>query len=114
MIGGLAELKQAAKRRYAEVRIEQLGVTFRLQSLTAREHQQLEASFVRGQKIVDLEKQKTRLLSVSIVDADGKLLLGLDREHELHDVDVAVIDRLFEAAARLTGLNASVEDAEKN
>ncbi|MEV1006132.1 hypothetical protein [Streptomyces sp. NPDC049881] len=111
---------QAEDRAHEDIAVPEWGGEVRIQALSGTERDAYEASFVRldarGKQIGrDLKNTRARLLALCIVGSDGKRQFTDADVRALGAKNGAVLDRLFDAAKRLSGLHErSVEAAEGN
>lgn len=93
-----------------------------IKTLSARDRDQWETSMVsvdvgRQAKVrkVNLANMRARLVVLTLVDADGKRVLGDEDADALGEKSAAVIARLFDVAQRVNALSADeVKALEKN
>jgi hypothetical protein len=92
--------------------------TVLVRELRGRERDEWEASLTvqRGQKMVpDVANMRAKLAARAIVGDDGEPVFSQTDVAALGELSAAALDRVFEAASRLSGLNpADVEAAAKN
>lgn len=113
-----AAILGAADTQYETVEVPEWGGSVRIKSLTAAERDQFEADSLqeRGKGKhrsveVNMRNLRARLVVRCIVDAAGKRVFSdLDAE-VLGDKNAQVVTRIYEVAARLSGLTA--EDMEE-
>lgn len=98
-IGTKDKLLSAAKRRYTEVRIDELDATFRIQSLNGREISKFAAKFTGGNVDENSIEQLATLLAMTLVDEAGNLLIVTPEEQaQLADLEFSVLVKLANAA----------------
>lgn len=92
-----------------------------IKSLSAKERDQWEASMVsidmerRKVRKVNMANMRARLVTLTLVDAEGKRVLGDDDAEALGEKSAAVIARLFDTAQRVNALSVDeVKALEKN
>jgi hypothetical protein len=93
-----------------------------IRTLSAKDRDQWETSMVsvdvgRQAKVrkVNLANMRARLVVLTLVDADGKRVLGDEDADALGEKSAAVIARLFDVAQRVNALSADeVKALEKN
>lgn len=93
-----------------------------IKTLSAKDRDQWETSMVsvdvgRQAKVrkVNLANMRARLVVLTLVDVDGKRVLGDDDADALGEKSAAVIARLFDVAQRVNALSADeVKALEKN
>lgn len=97
-----------------EVECPEWGGSVLVRGLTGQERDQWEASMQerRGKLFVpNLENIRAKLVVWSVVDEDGQRLFNLGDVDELGKKSAAPIDRIYDAAAKLSGI--SDEDVEE-
>lgn len=89
--------------------------------LTGRERDDFEASITRkkGKKTdVNYTNMRARLVSLSLVDEEGRRMFSPEDISTLGQKSAAALDRIFDVARRLSGLStedvADLEEAEGN
>lgn len=90
------------------VGVPEWGGEVLVRPLSGRERDQYEAdSYVQrnGQMEVDPRNARARLVVMCVVDGDGKPLFTRDDVAALGEKSAAALDRIFTAAARLSGLS---------
>lgn len=101
----------ARDHQIREVDVPEWGGTACVRSLSGASRDRIEAAFMANQT----EGLKALVVAMSLCDADGNLLFGVDEAEQLQEKSGAVLDRLFEAAWEISGLKAgSLEAAEGN
>lgn len=92
-----------------------------IKTLSARERDQWETSMVsidmerRKVRKVNMTNMRARLVTLTLVDSDGKRIFGDDDADQLGEKSAAVIARLFDVAQRVNALSADeVKALEKN
>ena len=115
-IAGRAELLGLSRRRYRDVPIPEVGLTFRIQSLTEGEKSRYESETLtkRGTKgyRARLEASRRKLVCLVAVDGDGKLLFPNTSDLEaLVEVDGIATGRIYNAALEHCGYTeADIEE----
>ncbi len=97
-----------------DVEVPEWGGTVRVQGLTGTERDAFEASLrqLRGDKMVpNLANARAKLVARTIVGEDGVRLFGDNEINALGAKSAAALDRVFEVASELSGLNE--DDVEK-
>jgi hypothetical protein len=88
-----------------------------VRELRGRERDEFEASLAvqRGQRMVpDVANMRAKLVARTIVGEDGEPVFSQQDVAALGELSAAALDRVFEVASRLSGLNpADVEEAGK-
>jgi hypothetical protein len=105
--------------KFEDVDIPEWGGTVRVRSLTGTDRDAFEASnreFRGGELVFNPENQRAKLVARSLINPETGERLFTDLQiGQLGLKNAAVLDRLYEVAARLSGLAASSdEDAEGN
>jgi hypothetical protein len=89
-----------------------------VRELRGRERDEWEASLAvqRGRQMVpDVANMRAKLVARSVVGDDGEPLFSQQDVAALGELSAAALDRVFEAASRLSGLNpADLEEMAKN
>ncbi len=92
-----------------------------IKTLSAKERDTWETSMVsidmerRKVRRVNMTNMRARLVTLTLVDAEGKRVLGDDDAEALGEKSAAVIARLFDVAQRVNALSADeVKALEKN
>lgn len=121
-----ADILGAADLKTVDVSVPEWGGVVTLKTMTGAERDEFEASLssstdakmVDGKAVsvkVDLRGLKVRLLSLTIVDAEGALLFSKADVADLLEKNGGVIDRLFQECQKLNGMgNEAVNDLIKN
>ncbi|GAA4626604.1 hypothetical protein GCM10023196_035520 [Actinoallomurus vinaceus] len=108
----------ADDRRYEDVAVPEWGGTVRLRSLTGEERDRYEASMVKrvgGKQVEDLRNARARLVVLAAVDETGAPLFDANDAAALGRRNAGALDRLFEAACRLSGISdGDVKELEEN
>ncbi len=112
-----AQIFSAADRRTEDVDVPEWGGTVRLRNLTSTERDRWDEILQGGGPgKLNLVNVRARLVAMSMVDEQGK-----DVEFSAADLaalgakDGAVMDRLFDACARLSKIGPkAIEEAKKN
>lgn len=101
-----------------EVEVPEWGGSVLVRGLTGRERDEYEASMAvqRGSKLVpDPANLRAKLIARCVVGDDGNLLFTPSDVDLLGRKSGAAVDRVFEVAARLSGLSdEDMDDLEKN
>lgn len=104
--------------QYMDVAVPEWGGVVRVRGLTGAERDQYEESIlrIRGQRAdVRLENARARLVSLAVRDADGRRLFTDADVMALGRKSARALERVFDAAAKLSGLQAGdVEALAKN
>jgi hypothetical protein len=92
-----------------------------IKALSAKDRDGWETSFVsidterKRVRKINLSNMRARLVVLTLVDAEGKRILGDDDAEALGEKSAAVIARLFDVAQRVNGLSQEeVKALEKN
>lgn len=108
------EILNADDREYEDVECPEWGGTVRLRSLSAAEFDGYQKSIIRqkgGNRTLNLENVRAKLVVLCAVDALGNALFGEADLAALGRKSSRPIDRLFEASQKLVGM--SDEDVEE-
>lgn len=90
------------------VSVPEWGGEVLVRGLTGRERDTFEADLLvrrGGQMEVDPRNARARLVALCVVGEDGKQLFTRDDVAALGEKSAAALDRIYEAAARLSGLS---------
>lgn len=107
-------------RKTLDVDIPELDASFRLREMSGTERDKFEVAAFKegadGKRSIDPLYLRARLVALCLVGDDGVRLYADDEIHQLSDaVPSSVLGRLFEAAQKLNGLDATaLETAGKN
>ena len=106
---------QSAARRQVEVEIPELDAAFILREMSGTERDKFEAgAFVEtdGKRSVNVVYLRARLVALCLVGEDGDRLYADDEVSQLSDaVPASILQKLFEAAQKLNGLDAAATEA---
>jgi len=112
------DILKLCQRRYLDVNVEELGLAFRIQSLTEREKANYETQLlgrngkVNKNRLLDASR---RLVCLCLVDKDGKPLMNSGDVDELAELDGLVVARLYDACRVHCGFDeGDIETAVKN
>lgn len=101
-----------------EIYVPEWGIYVRVRGLTGRERDQFESSLVsvNGRSTtLRVENVRARLVALTVVDENGERLFRDDEIDEIGQLDARGLDRIFQAALRLSGLSAnSIEEITQN
>ncbi len=98
----------------AEVEVPEWNGTVLIRGLTGRERDEFEASILerRGKRMIpNVANIRAKLVVKCVIDADGKRLFADTDANELGEHSAAAVNRIYEAAAKLSGLTD--EDVEE-
>lgn len=98
----------ADDRRYEIVPVPEWGGEVRLRSLTGAERDDFESKSLVGsgkKQRVNPRHLRARLIAMCAVDADGRPLFDAADVIKLSSKSAAALERLFEVASRLSGLD---------
>jgi len=117
-----AQILAAADLTTEVVPVPEWGGEVLVRSLTGAARDQYEADFLlidtsRGKPTydMDLENARARLVALSVVDEDGKLLFDDADVFALGEKSAAALDRVYSTAKRISGLSdEDVEELRKN
>jgi hypothetical protein len=114
---GRDAILKAAALKTEDVPVPEWGGSVLVRELRGRERDEWEASLAvqRGRQMVpDVANMRAKLAARTIVDADGEPLFTQQDVAALGELSAAALDRVFEVASRLSGLNpADVEEMGK-
>lgn len=102
------QIKAAQDLRREEVVVPEWGVTVYLRQLSAAELDYWQVSTIKraGKDVkLDMRNASARLVSLCMVDADGKRIFGDDEADALGEKSAVVLGRLFAVAQKLNGLS---------
>jgi len=89
-----------------------------VRELRGRERDEWEASLAvmrGGQMVPDVANMRAKLVARTVVGEDGEPLFSQQDVNALGELSAAALDRVFEAASRLSGLGKdAVEEMAKN
>jgi hypothetical protein len=109
---------KATSLRTEEVPVPEWGGAVLVRELRGRERDEWEASLAvqRGKQMVpDVANMRAKLVARSVIGEDGEPLFSQQDVSALGELSAAALDRVFEAASRLSGLNpADLEEMAKN
>lgn len=101
-----------------DVDVPEWGGTVRVLGLTGKERDEFEESMLvkRGKRRdVSLVNARAKLVSLAVVDEDGKRIFSDVDVAELGNKSAAALTRVYEVAARLSGLSdEDVDELEGN
>ena len=108
----------AKSLRTEEVKVPEWGGTVLVRELSGRERDEWEASLavMRGKTMVpDVANIRAKLAARTIVGDDGEPVFTQNDAAALGELSAAALDRVFDVASRLSGLNPEdVEAMTKN
>ena len=114
---GRDDILKASSLKTEDVEVPEWGGVVRVRELRGRERDEWEASLAvqRGQKMVpDVANMRAKLVARSVVDDDGEPVFSQQDVNALGELSAAALDRVFEVASRLSGLNpADLEEMGK-
>jgi len=114
---GRDAILKAAELRTEDVPVPEWGGSVLVRELRGRERDEWEASLAvqRGKQMVpDVANMRAKLAARTIVDSDGEPVFTQQDVAALGELSAAALDRVFEVASRLSGLNPdAVEEAGK-
>ena len=114
---GRDAILKAAALKTEDVPVPEWGGSVLVRELRGRERDEWEASLAvqRGRQMVpDVANMRAKLAARTIVDADLEPLFSQQDVAALGELSAAALDRVFDAASRLSGLNpADVEEMGK-
>lgn len=107
---GRDDIIGADDRPTEDVPVPEWGGTVRVRALSGTERDAYESSMVsqRGNKVeANLTNARAKLVAASLVDEEGNLLFGQADIEALGRKSGAALDRVWDAARRLSGLKDS-------
>lgn len=96
--------------KHEDVEVPEWEGSVRVRTLTSRERDNFEAGLAADKEsgeTVDLDNIRARLVSLTVVDAQGKRLFSAGDLEALGGKSGAAVDRLFDVARRLAGMSDS-------
>lgn len=115
---GRDAILKASALRTEEVSVPEWGGSVLVRELRGRERDEFEASVLvqrGGQMVTDSANVRAKLAARAIVGEDLEPLFTQQDVYALGELSAAALDRVWEAATRLSGLNpAQVEEMAKN
>jgi hypothetical protein len=114
-----AAILAASDLKTVDVDVPEWGGTVRVRSMTGTDRDAFESSLVTigedGARKPDMTNFSAKLVAMTLVDPDGKLMFGADEVAHLAGKSAAALQRVFEAAQKLNGMgNGADEAAAKN
>ena len=102
-----------------EIEVPEWGGKFLVRALTGTQRDAYENSMMsikKGDLKTDMRNRRVKLVALCLVDEHGKRVFGSESEiADLGGKSSAAINRVYEAAARLSGIREEdVENAEEN
>ena len=108
----------AATLKTEDVPVPEWGGSVLVRELRGRERDEWEASLAvqRGRQMVpDVANMRAKLVARVVVGEDGEPVFTQQDVYALGELSAAALDRVFEVASRLSGLNPdSLEEMAKN
>jgi hypothetical protein len=104
------EILAVDDRKTEDVEVPEWGAVVTVRSLTGHERDRLEASMVTergGNRSVNFNNLRAKLIAASAVDAEGKLLFDQTQLDALGRKNAGALTRLFTVASRLSGYTES-------
>lgn len=98
---------------FLDVPVPEWGGEVRIKALTGTKRDKYENSLAKmknGQMVPDVMNARARLVAWSAINADGSALFGDSEIMRLGNKNAKALDRVFEAAAKLSGI--APEDVE--
>ncbi|WP_116248171.1 hypothetical protein [Nocardiopsis sp. FIRDI 009] len=89
---------------YATVDVPEWGGTVRIRALTGTERDRFEAEIAGNTKRLKLDNVRAKFVAKCIVDAEGNTVFSTSDVAALGQKNAAVLNRVFEACQRLSGL----------
>lgn len=103
---------KAVPRPYEDIEVPELGGTVRVLGLTVAERSRFEMDCAVGKGAKkEMREVREKLLVLSLADGSNTRLLQDEDRGSLGNLPAAVLERLFDAARRLSGMTkADVEE----
>jgi len=102
------DILKASDNDPEEVEVPEWGGTVLVRGMTGRERDAFEISMMQpgrgGRKVMDASNTRAKVIARCVVDDDGNRLFTDADVTELGAKSAAAIDRVFEVAARLSGM----------
>lgn len=99
----------AADRKTEDVAVPEWGGTVRVRALSGVERDAYEAGIVQlradGSRSVNMRNLRGRLVSLSCIDEEGRRLFTDEDAIALGDKSASALERVFDAARKLSGLS---------
>jgi hypothetical protein len=115
---GRDAILKAAALKTEDVPVPEWGGSVLVRELRGRERDEWEASLAvqRGRQMVpDVANMRAKLVARCIVDGDLEPVFSQQDVNALGELSAAALDRVFEVASKLSGLNPdAVEEMAKN
>lgn len=113
-----ADMLDNAQRPMEQVELPELGGVVWVQGLTGSERDRYEQSVMKmrgGQLIPNLTNARAKLIAVSLVDENGKVLFAEDELEEIGRLPARTTQRVWNKACELSGLSdTDVDELEGN
>lgn len=101
---GADAILAAEDDQFDTVAVPEWGGTVRIRSLTGTERDRFEAEIAGNGKKLKLENVRAKFVAKSVVDAKGNLVFSNAQVAALGRKNAAVLNRVFEACQKLSGL----------
>lgn len=115
MILDKAAILGASDLKTVDVAVPEWGGTVRVRTMTGADRDAFESSLVTiaedGARKPDMSNYRAKLVAMTLVDPDGKLMFGVDEIGHLAGKSAAALQRVFEAAQKLNGLGEGADEA---
>lgn len=99
----------AEDRKYEDIHVPEWGGTVRVRALSGVERDAYEAGIVQlrgdGTRRFTLQNARARLAALSICDVEGNRVFTEQDVQALGEKSAAALERVFDAARRLSGLS---------
>jgi hypothetical protein len=102
--------------RTEEVPVPEWGGSVLVRELRGRERDEWEASLAvqRGRQMVpDVANMRAKLVARTVIGDDGEPVFSQQDVNALGELSAAALDRVFEVASKLSGLNADAVETGK-
>lgn len=108
------DILKAEDNASEEVQVPEWGGAVLVRGMTGRERDEFELSLMEqgrgGRMTRNLTNTRAKLVSRCVVDDDGKRLFTAADIQALGDKNAAAIERIFDVAARLSGLTEAEQE----
>lgn len=112
-----AEIVGVADLKIEEVEVPEWGGTVGVKGMTGADRDDFESSLYTGEgknRKQNLKNLRARLVGMTLVDEDGQRLFSDAEIKQLSGKSAAALNRCFEVAQRLNGMEAKAVEEAKN
>jgi hypothetical protein len=110
-----AAILAASDLKTLEVEVAEWGGTVRVRTMTGTDRDAFESSLVTigedGTRKPEMTNYRAKLVAMTLVDPDGKLMFGVEEIGHLAGKSAAALQRVFEAAQKLNGMGDGADEA---